>query len=611
MKRLFGYVCSVMSLALVLSACGGGGGTSSSSGGGGTTSAVPNVIGITQAQAVATLTSASLVAGTVTQQNSTTVASGIVISQNPAAGISVATGSSVSLVVSSGPPSSGGTSATGNVSTNSPGVATIATGTGAKITVPEGAVPKTSSGANGTIAFSVEKDTTTTLQVPTGVTKNSDAYRFGPGGTIFNKPVAVTIPFAGPCATDREYFLYRVNQTTGKSEPYSAICDPVAKTLTAQTYEFSPWYGGDRPYVNTAQGCVNVDNSSSSIWRTVVTQQYTLKYPSTDTNFTGASATWSNGAIGWTNHSDWYLPQGTYQMCVEGEIDGAEKHSDLIPVAINSPWSRTTPICTNMGISGVLLNQSGPCGASPPPTATVGTGALQISLTWHSASAIDLDLHVEEPNGNVIYWGETQSATGGELDQDNQCFNYVNGRSENIFWAAPPGGTYKIKVKFFNNCSGGSATSLPFDLRIVNNGVTTTYSGTSSEDVFKTITVAGGSSGTFTNKLTIGSGFDGSDITGAGTSFSLAALTSGNLYAHMESASPFGTKFARLYIDLSQKDYCTTCNSQPLVNGTNLKVGSFRVTNAGTYTVKAYAVETVVDIGVETLLGQTTITVGQ
>ena len=608
MKKLLGYVCSVMSLMFILSACGGGGGGSS---GGGTTSTVPNVIGKTETLAVASLTSVSLVAGTITQQSSTTVASGIVISQNPVEGASVATGSSVSLVVSSGPPSSGGTSATGNVSTNTPGVATISTESGAKITVPEGAVPKTSSGASGTIAFSIEKDTTTTLQVPTGVTKNSDAYRFGPGGTIFNKPVAVTIPFAGPCATDREYLLYRVNQTTGKSEPYSAVCDSVAKTLTAQTYEFSPWYGGDRPYVNTALGCVNVDNTSSSIWRTVVTQQYTLKYPTADTDFNGAFATWSNGAIGWTNHSDWYLPQGSYQMCVEGTVNGVDAHSELIPVAIDNPWSRTTPICTNMGISGVALSQSGRCSTSPPPSPTVGTGALQISLTWHSASAIDLDLHVEEPNGNLIYWGSTQSATGGKLDQDNQCLNYVNGRSENIFWAAPPGGTYKIKVKFFNNCSGGAATSLPFDLRIVNNGVTTTYSGTSSEDVFKTITVAGGSTGTFTNKLTIGSGFDGGDITGAGTSFTLAALTSGNLYAHMESASPFGSKFARLYIDLSQKDYCTTCSSQPLVNGTNLKVGSFKVTNTGTYTVKAYAVETLVDIGVETLLGQTTITVGQ
>ncbi len=64
---------------------------------------VPNVVGMAQATAQTTITSAGLVVGTVTQASSTTVAQGKVISQNPAAGTSVAGGSSVSLVVSSGP----------------------------------------------------------------------------------------------------------------------------------------------------------------------------------------------------------------------------------------------------------------------------------------------------------------------------------------------------------------------------------------------------------------------------------------------------------------------------------------------------------------------------
>ncbi len=65
--------------------------------------AVPNVVGDTQAAATTAITGASLTVGTVTQQSSATVASGDVISENPAAA-SVATGSAVALVVSSGPP---------------------------------------------------------------------------------------------------------------------------------------------------------------------------------------------------------------------------------------------------------------------------------------------------------------------------------------------------------------------------------------------------------------------------------------------------------------------------------------------------------------------------
>ncbi|TLZ33700.1 MAG: PASTA domain-containing protein, partial [Gammaproteobacteria bacterium] len=66
--------------------------------------AVPNVVGQTQAAAASAITSAGLTRGAVTQQSSSTVASGSVISQSPAAGTSVAKGSAVNLVVSSGAP---------------------------------------------------------------------------------------------------------------------------------------------------------------------------------------------------------------------------------------------------------------------------------------------------------------------------------------------------------------------------------------------------------------------------------------------------------------------------------------------------------------------------
>src|SRR5438067_13018435 len=65
---------------------------------------VPNVVGQTQAAATSAITGAGLTAGTVTQQSSTTVASGNVISESPAAGTSVASGAAVNLVVSSGAP---------------------------------------------------------------------------------------------------------------------------------------------------------------------------------------------------------------------------------------------------------------------------------------------------------------------------------------------------------------------------------------------------------------------------------------------------------------------------------------------------------------------------
>jgi PASTA domain-containing protein/dockerin type I repeat protein len=65
--------------------------------------AVPNVVGSRQAAASSAITAAGLTLGTVTSQSSGSVATGVVISESPLAGTSVAAGSPVNLIVSSGP----------------------------------------------------------------------------------------------------------------------------------------------------------------------------------------------------------------------------------------------------------------------------------------------------------------------------------------------------------------------------------------------------------------------------------------------------------------------------------------------------------------------------
>lgn len=374
-------------------------------------------------------------------------------------------------------PATGTVTATGTVSSTTPGVQQITTSTGARISVPEGAVPRTPAGDPGTIAFSLERDTSAVVTPPAGVTRGGDVYRLGPGGTVFGKPVAVTLPVTGSFTQD-QLVMYRVNPTTRVPEPVPAVYDAAAGTLTAQTYQLSEWFWGSRSANDTANGCVRVSNASSSIWRTVVTETYSLKYPNTDSSFTGASATYAKpGTIGWTSVGDWYLPQGSYQMCVEGEVDGQTRRSGRIPVEINRPWRYDNPVCAELGISSVALSEAGRCSQSPVPTPSVGTGALQISLSWYSSAAVDLDLSVAEPGGETIAYNNKVSSAGGRLDRDNACSNYIDGQSENIYWTAPPTGQYTIKVHLYSNCSLGT-TTIPFTVRVVNKGVTTTYPGT-------------------------------------------------------------------------------------------------------------------------------------
>jgi beta-lactam-binding protein with PASTA domain len=67
-----------------------------------TTITVPNVVGQNQANAQAAITAAGLSVGTVSMASSCIVPTGVVISQSPSVGTSVAPGSAVDLVVSSG-----------------------------------------------------------------------------------------------------------------------------------------------------------------------------------------------------------------------------------------------------------------------------------------------------------------------------------------------------------------------------------------------------------------------------------------------------------------------------------------------------------------------------
>ena len=64
---------------------------------------VPNVVGRTQTEAQATITSVGLAVGAITQEHSPSIPVGSVIRQDPAAGTEVASGTAVDLVISLGP----------------------------------------------------------------------------------------------------------------------------------------------------------------------------------------------------------------------------------------------------------------------------------------------------------------------------------------------------------------------------------------------------------------------------------------------------------------------------------------------------------------------------
>ena len=104
----------------------------------------------------------------------------------------------------------------------------------------------------------------------------------------------------------------------------------------------------------------------------------------------------------------------------------------------------------------------------------VGTGALQISLSFDNAK--DVDLHLIEPEYldeyeepvdfyyRHIYYGNPWVASGGMLDLDsNAGCDIDNVNNENITYndstAFIPAGTYKVYVDMYDNCDPSVATN--------------------------------------------------------------------------------------------------------------------------------------------------------
>ncbi len=101
-------------------------------------------------------------------------------------------------------------------------------------------------------------------------------------------------------------------------------------------------------------------------------------------------------------------------------------------------------VATSGGAQGVQVTQA-------VTATTVTTGEVQVSVSWDAAS--DVDLHVVEPSGEEIYFGNPVSATNGRLDLDsNAGCSIDNKNNENIAWSSAPTGTYIVRVDYWSSC---------------------------------------------------------------------------------------------------------------------------------------------------------------
>lgn len=107
---------------------------------------------------------------------------------------------------------------------------------------------------------------------------------------------------------------------------------------------------------------------------------------------------------------------------------------------------------------------------------SVGTGDVQVSVSWDVSS--DVDLYVVDPLGEEIFYGNRTSSSGGELDLDsNAACHGSDVRNENVTWpeGAAPRGEYTVRVNYWDAC-GQSRTNWVVTVRVEGQPVQT-YTG--------------------------------------------------------------------------------------------------------------------------------------
>jgi hypothetical protein len=387
----------------------------------------------------------------------------------------------------------------------------VSSGDGASIYIPAGTVPLTQDGEIGSMSFSINHANNMTVSLPAEYKPIGPVYELGPEGFTFNSPVTITLPIPEGVDPKKVFGLTYYDSVDGTWKLVPGAIDQEARTVTAMTTHFSYWslFGGSTTtWFDNNGGYIEVINDHSynsgsfdggrhmpeGITYGVCIESYTLDNPQEEINWTPpfewkmlVSDYRSEFAPITSDHSnDWWVPSGSYNLTEV--IHTSEINNDPLYVPAFTTYYRSIGQYTVDTGGKITFRYSSTPGESEfiegrpdcfgVKDTSVGTGDVQITLTWQRS--IDLDLHVIDPTGEEIYYAYTTSSSGGQLDRDNLCDNMIIGRPENIYWPsdAAPSGTYTVKVNYYGECDEGGSVS--YTVRIVVQGNVDTYSGTIS-----------------------------------------------------------------------------------------------------------------------------------
>ena len=416
------------------------------------------------------------------------------------------------------------TGATASVTSDAAG--TVANAAGVRVEVPAGAVPVTVEGAPGTMVFSIEPASASAAP-PRGFATVGATYQIGPDGLTLEQPVRLVFPIPDGVDPADVVGLATFDAAEGAWVVVPGTVDPVARTVTVWTDHLSPWavatwtgaprasYGGTLRIRNSmSRGgevvfpCAADDPNCRPGLPTshgfgVCLVSWDLEDP--------AQRSWSTrdgisrAAVATDGQTtDFWLPNGTYvvepyfhmsqinqsplyvprhQMYVQPTLAITVRDGNVLPFGDDYPRTYVEGWSTCFGGSGA--------GSGRGPITSVGTGDVQVTLTWQAD--VDVDLYVTDPAGDTVYYGNRSVSSGGELDRDNMCGDFEWGRPENVFWpqAGAPSGTYAVKVRYYGSCASGDP-DVAWTVRVIAGGAAQSFTGVLApydEQVVTTFTV--------------------------------------------------------------------------------------------------------------------------
>ena len=418
----------------------------------------------------------------------------------------------------------------GSVQVNSNQGGLVTTSSGASVLIPPGAVPLGEDGQPGTMAFNMTETNARTMMLPVDFAPVGEVYELGPEGFTFNTPVTITFPIPNdldpqlvmgasyfdpstdtwvmvPAAIDIENRIASVASTHFSYWGLFSRADyqqsnwrnnngGTIRVVNGHRYETGtyPPEGGSKPYSVSYGVCIekyNLDNPETA-WSWTPPNEWSMTVD--DYVHSMSPSYWE------TRKNDWWLPNGDYMLVEVWHFSEVNRLIGDIPEYSNY-WRTYGMISVDGGTVtefkyseydldfNTMVQGRAPCWGLEDTS--VGTGDIQITLTWESS--VDLDLWVEDPNGDIVNYEYTPIPSGGELDRDNKCDDFILGRPENIYWPSgdAPSGTYTVYVDYYGGCD--SSDSVSYTARTVIQGAVTSYEGNisygDSADMVTTFTI--------------------------------------------------------------------------------------------------------------------------